>query len=41
MTMDFRIGKDVDIDAVKAGETISFMLKRDKAAGDYVIEVRR
>ena len=38
MTMDFRIGKDVDIDAVKAGDSVDFMLKRDKAAGDYVIE---
>ncbi len=38
MTMDFRIGKDVDIDAVKPGDAIGFTLKRDKAAGDYVIE---
>lgn len=38
MTMDFRIGEGIDIEAVKEGDSIGFMLKRDKAAGDYVIE---
>jgi len=38
MTMDFRVGKDVDLGAVKSGDSIDFMLKKDNAAGDYVIE---
>ncbi len=38
MTMDFRVGKGVDIDSLKVGDSIGFTLKKDEAAGDYVVQ---
>jgi len=37
MTMDFRIGKDVELKELKTGDRINFTLKRDRELGDFVI----
>ncbi len=37
MTMDFRIGKDVELKGLKTGDRIHFTLKRDRELGDFVI----
>jgi len=37
MTMDFRVGKDVELKDLKTGDRINFTLKRDKELGDFVI----
>jgi Cu/Ag efflux protein CusF len=37
MTMDFRIGKGVELKGLKTGDRIHFTLKRDRELGDFVI----
>jgi len=37
MTMDFRIGKEVELTDLKTGDRIQFTLKRDRELGDFVI----
>jgi len=37
MTMDFRIGKDVELKDLKTGDRIEFTLQRDRELGDFVI----
>jgi Cu(I)/Ag(I) efflux system membrane fusion protein len=37
MTMDFRIGEEVELKGLKTGDRIHFTLKRDRELGDFVI----
>lgn len=38
MTMDFRAADNVELDTIKPGQSLSFEIQKDMAAGDYVVK---